>query len=139
RDPVQVHEPEAIARERIAQSLHDLVSLGSNADHIEWRAATSPQAAPLADGEACVAIVLSDLVARRVDGGAGDERWMVGTETCGQEAGVVAVRNEADLLRLRLVGGDQTERARPLAHLRLREVADREAKVRRDVGRHTPE
>jgi hypothetical protein len=45
-----------------------------------------------------------------------------------EKAAIVVVRDEADLLALRLVRGDQSQRARTIAHLGLREPAHGKAR-----------
>ncbi len=56
-----------------------------------------------------------------------------------EHRGVVAVRNEADLERLRLVRRRQSERPRGPPDLRLRQVADREEQSVQDGPRKTPQ
>ena len=71
------------------------------------------QTAPLADGEAERAVVRSeDLAARRVD-----DRPVLRAEPAGEEAARVTVGDEADVVRVGLVGDGEPARGRLGANL----------------------
>jgi len=71
--------------------------------------------------------VTAEHAAADIDDGAGTERAGVAPP---EEAAVIAVGHEADLLAVGLVGRDEPESARVIAHLGLGELAHREARGR---------
>src|SRR5262249_46959787 len=95
--------------------------------HVPSRAAAEPEAATLSDREAVHAIVGAEEPTVVVDDASGPQRRGPGVPL--DEARRVAVRYEAHLHALRLVGHRQPERARLCTHLALRQLADREERT----------
>ena len=94
-------------------------------DHVPRRRRAAGQAAALAHGVAGKAGVLADHLAGRRHQRARLQRRRIGRKVPFEHAEVVVVRHEADLHRLRLLGGPEAEAARVRARLRLRHFPDR--------------
>src|SRR5262245_22423355 len=123
RDPVELGGLEAAALQLALRPDHDRVASRVDLDHVERLSRRDAEAAPLPDRVMHDAAVPADLTSRAIE----DRARARLADVLLDEAGVVVVGHEADLLTLRLVGREQAERARPLAHFGLGQPLEWEA------------
>src|SRR5439155_27265683 len=117
------HEPVALEIARAAD--HYGGPLGIELDDIQGSPHGEAEPLLLPDGVAGDAAVRPEHPPLEVDNGAGAEHAGL---TAAQEAAVVVVRDEADLLALGLVRRHQPEAPRMAPHLVLRQLADGKAR-----------
>ena len=128
-EPADIGDPQPIAAQAIARPDPHLAGRPVDSQD-EPALGGGGQSAPLPDGEAMRAGVRAE----RRPGLVVDDRAGRPAAAAGVEKGdVVAVGDEADLLRVGLVGVGEAEPARQRAHLVLRLVAEREAHPRQDL------
>src|SRR6266513_1605442 len=117
------HQP--VALELLHRAHHERVALPVDVDDVERVARGEPEPSPLADRVRGDALVPAEDFSLTVHDRARTEDRGVAPP---QEASVVIVRHEADLLALRLVGRNETEPARVGPHLGLGQLADGETR-----------
>ena len=130
-EPVEAGRHESAVTKIFVGSHHHAAGLGLYPDHIGRHAERHADAAALPYGVAVVAVVLTEHVALGVYDVAGSVD--VGAVLL-HEAGVVVVGDEAHILALGLLGGQQAEAAGMVSHLVLRHVAEGEEGARQGVG-----
>src|SRR5687767_5088363 len=123
-EPVQVVEHDLVTEQLSFGADDHFVGLRPYTEHVKRPVETPAEAFALADSVSRVTGVLADGFSSRGDQPAWQKRGVVAAEAFGQELGVIARGDEADLLGLGLVGRGKLERTRARAHFRLRQLAD---------------
>ena len=126
-DEVAARRDERPARDLVAPTDDNGVRRRHDLSDVDGLAQREPEPVPLAHGVVRVAGVRADLGPVGVDD---ETRLAVVAAPLGQQRAVIAERDEADLLALRLRGGGQRELGRDRAHLGLRQLPERKARRR---------
>src|SRR5207248_10963363 len=133
---------ELIAQQLFLETYDDAILYGVNRDDVERALARNADAASLPDGVVMNAVVSAQDTTARVNdlAFAGQTiRLVFSFEIAINEASVVAVGHEANLLRFRFLSDRQLARACDIAHLRLRHLAQRKQRARELRLRQLPE
>src|SRR5262245_5090421 len=125
-DPVHPRRGERRSLQLIAWTNRDVPAVGVDLQHVQRRARCDAEPLALADREAMNAVVPAQRLARLVDDRTGALRR---GRVCRDERGVLAIRDEADLLTVRLIGHSKPERPYLSADRRLGQTADRKART----------
>src|SRR5262249_19802042 len=119
RDEVHLLGPEPIGLELVGPAHYHGVALGIQGRHIEGAPGSEAKAASLPHREVREPRMPAELPTLPVH----DRPGAKGPGTpAAEEAAIVVIRDEADLLALRRVGGGEAERARLGPHLLLRQT-----------------
>ena len=129
-EPVHVAGDHPPPQQRLARTDHDGARLGTDGHDEHRLGEAARQSAPLPNGEAGVPGVLADDPAVGEHDRAARQRGGIVAQALSNDPRVVAIGNEADVLRFDLLGHDQPERTRHVARLGLGLVPDREEHAR---------
>ena len=124
--PVHVAQMHLAGFQRLARTDDDARVLGIEMDHVERLAGRDADAAALADRIAQNAVVAAEHAAVDVDdvAGVGGRRLQLR-----DDVGILALRHEAYVLAVVLVGHHQPHLGREFAHAQLRQMAEGKAQV----------
>src|SRR5437899_2820133 len=123
-EPVELRERHAVAEQLVPRADHDFARLGTDRDHVHRLAEPAGQTATLPDGIAREARMLPHHGAAGRHQRPRRERRRVGGQMTLEHAHIVIIRDEADLHRLDLFGGDEAEAPGDGSRLALGQVAD---------------
>src|SRR5438552_1277345 len=123
-EPVELRERHGVAEQFVPRADHDFARLGTDRDHVHRLAEPAGEAATLPDGIAREARVLPHHVAAGRHQRPRRERRRVGRQMTLEHAHIVIIRDEADLHRLDLLGGHETEPPGDGSRLALGQIAD---------------
>src|SRR5437667_2597162 len=123
-EPVELRERHGVAEQLVPRADHDFARLRADRDHVHRLAEPAGEAATLPDGIAREARVLPHHVAAGRHQRPRRERRRVGGQMTLEHAHIVIIRDEADLHRLDLFGGDEAEAPGDGSRLALGQVAD---------------
>ncbi len=119
-----------------ARAGDDAVAGGLGPQHVERLLGGDAEPSALADGVAVMAAVTCRARGRRCRR---SPRLLLDPGVAGEEGGAAGAGEEAEVLRVGLGGDRQLRLGGQLAHLRLRQLAEREAHPRERVGRERGE
>src|SRR5437773_2215579 len=138
-EPVHLGERHAVAEQVVPGADHDLARFGADRDHVHRLAEPTGEAAPLPDGIAREARVLSHHRAAGRHQGPRARRRRSGGQQAREHPDVIVARDEADLHRFDLLGGDEAEPAGHVPRFALGERPDGREDPRHDAPVDAPQ